>query len=106
MAIYYLPPDPVFPDPLIDDVDDIVAIGGDLSVDRLLMAYKNGIFPWYDMDSPILWWSPDPRLILRPWELHISKRLFRTIKQDKFKITINHAFYDVIRLCSLSLIHI
>jgi len=100
MAIYYLPEDPVFPDPLIDDVDDIVAIGGDLSVERLIVAYKNGIFPWYDKSSPILWWCPDPRLVLKPEELHISKRLKRTIRQKKFLVTINMNFEEVIHLCS------
>lgn len=100
MIIYSLPPEPVFPNPLIDDVDDIVAIGGDLSPDRLIVAYKNGIFPWYDEHSPILWWSPDPRLILRPEELHVSRRLKRIIKQKKFTITVNQAFEDVINFCS------
>ncbi len=71
MIIYALPKEPIFPDPAIDDVGDIVAIGGDLSVDRLIVAYKNGIFPWYDEHSPILWWSPDPRLTLFPDKLHV-----------------------------------
>ncbi len=100
MVIYSLPPEPVFPDPLIEDVDDIVAIGGDLSPDRLIVAYKNGIFPWYDEHSPILWWSPDPRLVLRPEDLHVSRRLRRTIRQGKFTVTINYAFEEVINYCS------
>lgn len=100
MAIYALPTEPIFPDPLLDDVGDIVAIGGDLSVDRLIVAYKNGIFPWYDENSPILWWSPDPRMVLFPENLHVSKRLKRTIKQKKFKVTVNYAFSEVINLCS------
>ncbi len=100
MVIYSLLSEPVFPDPLVDDVDDIVAIGGDLTPERLIVAYKNGIFPWYDENSPILWWSPDPRLILRPEEIHVSKRLKRTIRQKKFKVTINYAFEEVINWCS------
>lgn len=100
MVIYALPKEPIFPDPSTDDVGDIVAIGGDLSVDRLIVAYKNGIFPWYDETSPILWWSPDPRLTLFPEKLHIPKRLKRTLRQGKFKVTVNYSFEEVIHLCS------
>ncbi len=100
MAVYYLPPEPIFPDPLTEEVDDIVAIGGNLSPETIIIAYKKGIFPWYDENSPILWWSPDPRLVLFPHELHIQKRLKRLIRQKRFHIGINTAFERVINLCA------
>ncbi len=100
MVVYYLPQEPIFPDPLMEDVDDIVAIGGNLSPETIIIAYKKGIFPWYDETSPILWWSPDPRLVLFPNELHIQKRLRRLIRQKKFHIGINTAFEEVIHLCA------
>ncbi len=100
MAIYYLPPEPVFPDPMHEDVDDLLAIGGDLRPRRLISAYQKGIFPWYSEDSPILWWSPDPRLVLEPGRLHVSKRLARTMRQGKFDLTVNMDFSGVITSCA------
>jgi leucyl/phenylalanyl-tRNA--protein transferase len=79
--------------------DGLLAIGGDLSVERLLMAYRNGIFPWFEDGLPVLWWSPNPRAILEPDALHVSRRLRRTIRQEKFRITIDHCFEDVMRGC-------
>ena len=64
--------------------DGLLAVGGDLSVARLLLAYKKGIFPWFSKDEPILWWSPDPRLILFPDQVRISRSLSKTIKKNKF----------------------
>ncbi len=81
--------------------DGLLAVGGDLSVKRLLKAYKTGIFPWFNQGEPILWWSPNPRMVLFPQELHISKRLQRTIRQNKFRITCNVAFRQVMELCAL-----
>ncbi len=77
-----------------------MAVGGDLSVDRLLMAYRSGIFPWYSEGDPILWWSPDPRLVLYPDELRISKSLRRFINKRVFQITFDQAFEGVIRGCA------
>ncbi len=80
--------------------DDLIATGGDLSLDRLLSAYRNGIFPWYEEDSPILWWSPDPRMVIFPEEFHCSRRLLRTLKSDVFRVTVDTAFDRIIRECA------
>jgi leucyl/phenylalanyl-tRNA--protein transferase len=78
----------------------IVAIGGDLSLERLLSAYKNGIFPWYSEGEPIIWWSPDPRFVLLPDELHISKSMHRVVNSKEFTITLDADFPFVIRQCA------
>lgn len=90
-----------FPDPrlALTDPDGLLAAGGDLSAERLLLAYRNGIFPWFSR-PPILWWSPDPRCIITPQGLHVSRRLSRTLNKRPFNITINHAFGRVIRECA------
>ena len=88
-----------FPSVDMADSDGLLAFGGDLSVDRLMLAYCLGIFPWYSDDCPILWFSPDPRLILMPDSLKISKSLNRTIKSERFSITINKDFPKVIKNC-------
>ena len=80
--------------------DGLLAMGGDLSVDRLLLAYRSGIFPWYSEGEPILWWSPDPRMVLFPKRLKVSKSLLRIIQKNEFSITFNTAFADVIRKCA------
>ncbi len=100
MPLFILDDSMDFPPAELARPDGLLAIGGDLSVPRLISAYKSGIFPWYNEGEPILWWSPDPRLVLYPEELHISKRLQRTIKQKRFKITFNAAFEQVIRMCA------
>jgi leucyl/phenylalanyl-tRNA--protein transferase len=79
----------------------VVAIGGDLSSKRLLDAYSKGIFPWYSEGGPILWWSPDPRLVLFPDELHISKSMKRLKNKNTFKVTFDRRFVEVIHRCSL-----
>lgn len=84
----------------LTDPDGLLALGGDLSAQRLILAYRNGIFPWYSDDQPILWWSPDPRCVLFPDEIHISRSLRRTLNQQRFRITADHAFTDIIRLCA------
>src|SRR5262245_36203274 len=84
---------------LADDLG-LVAIGGDLRPERLLHAYRSGIFPWYDEDGPICWWSPDPRAIFELDGLHISRRLRRSIRSGRFQITINRDFAGVIRGCA------
>lgn len=78
--------------------DGLLAIGGDLSVERLLLAYKKGIFPWYDGDIP-LWWSPNPRFILFPEELRVSKSMKGILRKNIFRFTINKAFNEVIENC-------
>ena len=91
-----------FPDieSAFDVPDGLLAAGGDLSVARLIYAYRHGIFPWYDDGQPILWWSPDPRCVLRPHEFHISRRLWRSLSASDFKITFNGAFDAVIAACA------
>jgi len=78
----------------------LLAVGGDLSQERLLLAYRLGIFPWFSEDMPILWWSPDPRLILYPSDLKISGRLKRTLRQNIFHTTLDRAFGQVISACA------
>ena len=78
----------------------LLAVGGDLRPERLLLAYRSGIFPWYSAGDPILWWSPDPRLILFPEWLHVSRRLQRLLKQGVFRITTDTVFGQVIRACA------
>ena len=80
--------------------DGILAFGGDLSPRRLIMAYANGIFPWYSEDDPILWWSLDPRLIIRPGEMKVSKSLRHTLKSQKFEVRIDTNFREVMLHCA------
>jgi leucyl/phenylalanyl-tRNA--protein transferase len=80
--------------------EGLLAVGGDLSVERLLLAYRNGIFPWYSPGEPILWWSPDPRLVLYPEELRISRSLGKIINKKSFQISFDEAFEAVIQACA------
>ena len=80
--------------------DGLLAVGGDLSSERLIHAYSHGIFPWFESDEPILWWSPDPRFVLYPQELKVSKSMAKLFKQKRFKVTTNKAFKDVIVNCA------
>ena len=84
----------------LTEPNGLIAIGGDLSVTRLLNAYKQGIFPWFNEGEPILWWSPDPRMVLFPDELKISNSLKKTLKKNTFKTRINTDFQAVITACS------
>ena len=88
--------------PNIEDAskDGLLAIGGDLSAERLMLAYRSGIFPWFEEEQPILWWSPDPRMVLFPKEFKASKSLNKIIKSDIFKVTYNTAFSEVITNCA------
>ena len=90
----------VFPSPNLASNEGIVAFGGDLSPERLLLAYKSGIFPWFEEGSPIIWWSPDPRMVLFPEELKISKSLKKTLKDEVFQVTHNKAFKEVVINCA------
>lgn len=87
--------------PSVDDVDKqgIVAIGGDLSTERLKLAYQKGIFPWFNSDEPIFWWSPDPRFVLYPNDLKISKSMRKVLRNNEFTITYNQNFEKVITSC-------
>jgi len=98
MPIYKLSDDLIFP-PVSGAEDGIVAVGGDLLPERLILAYKSGIFPWYSQDEPIIWWSPDPRFVLFPDELHISRSMKRMLNKQEFNVTFNQAFEEVIRAC-------
>lgn len=99
MAIYRLPEEIVFPNPELSEEDGLLAVGGDLSMERLLLAYSNGIFPWYNPGEEILWWCPKPRFILIPEEIKISKSMRKIIKKNKFKVTFNNDFESVISNC-------
>ena len=80
--------------------EGILAIGGDLSVARLLLAYRSGIFPWFERDEPVLWWSPDPRFVLFPRQLKVSKSMRQVLRKNTFKVTVNTAFKAVITACA------
>ncbi len=91
-----------FPHPSQADEHGLLALGGDLSVDRLLLAYSTGVFPWFSSGEPILWWSPDPRMVLFPGDLHVPRRLRRIMKKQEFHITLDRDFASVIRECAAS----
>ena len=98
------PEDPpeAFPDPALalSDPDGLLAVGGDLSPARLLYAYRHGIFPWYHADQPILWWSPDPRAVLLPQDVHISRSLRRRMAHGGYTVGFDTAFADVMAACA------
>ncbi|SOB57796.1 leucyl/phenylalanyl-tRNA-protein transferase [Pseudodesulfovibrio profundus] len=102
MTIYRLFEEPIFPDPEEAEPDGLLAIGGDLSPQRLLTAYANGIFPWYAEDSPIMWWSTNPRLVLIPQEFHMPRSLRRVLNQGRFQFTMDTCFEGVITRCASS----
>lgn len=91
-----------FPDPAtaLTNPNGLLAAGGDLRPARLLEAYRRGIFPWYSDDQPILWWSPDPRMVLIPAELHISRSLAKTLRSGRFHVTSDRAFSEVLEGCA------
>lgn len=96
------PPD-AFPPPdrALTQPSGLLAAGGDLSVARLLAAYRRGIFPWYEEGQPILWWSPNPRAVLQPAEVHVSRSLARTLRRGNFSVTADRAFAEVIDACAM-----
>lgn len=100
MPVFSLSHKLAFPPVHLATQEGLLAVGGDLSPERLILAYKNGIFPWYNPGEPILWWSPDPRLVLFPSELHVSRSLRRVIRQKRFRITFNSCFREVIGACA------
>jgi leucyl/phenylalanyl-tRNA--protein transferase len=99
MPLFALGAELRFPPPRLASREGLLAIGGDLSAERLLLAYRTGIFPWFSDGEPILWWSPDPRLVLYPGEFHLSRSLEKTIRRRDFAATMDQAFEQVIREC-------
>lgn len=101
-SIFLLDETPLFPDARLaqDEPNGLLAIGGDLSVPRLTEAYRNGIFPWFCEDEPILWWSPNPRCVFLLDEVHASRSLKRELKKAHYTITINQAFPEVMQQCA------
>ncbi len=101
---YYIPPlskySSAFPDPRQASDEGLLAYGGDLSSHRLLFAYKKGIFPWYSKDDPILWWSPNPRLLLYPENFKVRKSFRRVLRSGKFSVTFDQHFSEVIEHCA------
>jgi leucyl/phenylalanyl-tRNA--protein transferase len=100
MPIYRLIDDVIFPAPEEADPSGLLAVGGDLSSERLLEAYRLGIFPWFSGDEPILWWSPDPRLVLELNDFKVSRSLRKTLKKNVFRVTFDRAFSEVMRACA------
>jgi leucyl/phenylalanyl-tRNA--protein transferase len=102
--IFRLPqaPNSAFPDVELAETEPngLLAVGGDLTPERLINAYRHGIFPWYSEDEPILWWSPDPRTVLYPENFKITRSLRKTLKKGLFHVSFDHAFKQVIRACS------
>lgn len=102
MPVYQLDDTEIyFPDPTLAEEDGLLAVGGDLSVDRLLLAYSNGIFPWFNEDDPILWWCPHERFIIRPSEIHVSKSMRKFFRKHEAYIEINRDFKDTMHRCRL-----
>jgi len=98
--VQYLNENIWFPNVSETSAEGILAIGGDLSVERLLLAYKQGVFPWFEAKEPILWWSPNPRFVLFPEKLKVSKSMKQVLRNCDYKVTVNQAFKDVITQCS------
>lgn len=102
MPIFWLRDDTIaFPHPDLANADGIVAVGGDLCPERLLKAYSIGLFPWFNPDDPILWWSPDPRFVLYPNELRVAKSMRPYFNQNKFTVTFDQHFEEVMRGCQI-----
>lgn len=99
MPVYRLADEAAFPPPEEAEPDGLLAVGGDLRPERLLQAYATGIFPWYD-EEPILWFSPEPRMVLVPRELHVPRRLERTLRQGRLAFSLDRAFPAVIEGCA------
>jgi len=100
MPVFQLSDEILFPEPELSRFDGLLAVGGDLDIDRLVLAYRMGIFPWYSPGEPILWWSPDPRLVLYPESFHMSRSLMKTLKSGRFSVTFDCRFSEVITACA------
>lgn len=90
----------LFPNPELAEEDGLLAVGGDLSAERLMLAYQNGIFPWFSDDTPMLWYSPHERFVLYPDELRVSKSMRNVLNAERFKVTFDQSFAEVIKACS------
>lgn len=102
MAVFQLEEDKIyFPKPELADDDGLLAVGGDLSVDRLLIAYSNGIFPWYNADQPIMWWCPHERFIIKPKDIHVSHSLKKYMRKHKVNIMYDRDFADTMHRCRM-----
>ncbi|MCP4123715.1 MAG: leucyl/phenylalanyl-tRNA--protein transferase [Bacteroidetes bacterium] len=99
MPIYRLTDALIFP-PVEHAEDGILAVGGDLSAKRLLLAYRTGVFPWFSENEPIIWWSPDPRFVMFPDELKVSKSMKQLIRNKRFEVSIDTSFEQVIQACA------
>ncbi|MEE8551834.1 MAG: leucyl/phenylalanyl-tRNA--protein transferase [Desulfobacterales bacterium] len=100
MPVFLLSDKIAFPPPRLAPRDGLLAVGGDLSQKRLLLAYSMGIFPWFSDNEPIIWWSPDPRLVLYPRDVRVSRTLRKIIKKNMFHLTMDSAFDQVINQCA------
>lgn len=99
MPIFSIGEEIFFPPPYLANPDGILAVGGDLQAERLLLAYETGIFPWFSPDEPIIWWSPDPRFVLYPENLKVSKSMRPYLNGSKFRISYDQAFREVMSQC-------
>lgn len=100
MPVFQLTDTIAFPDPGLAEEDGLLAVGGDLSIERILHAYAHGIFPWYSDGQPVLWWSPDPRMVLMPSEFNCSKRLERELRNPAWTVTADTHFEQVVDRCA------
>ena len=100
MPVFLLSDELFFPPPQLASKEGVLAIGGDLNIDRLLLAYQTGVFPWYSDGDPIIWWSPDPRLVLFPDEIRVSRTLEKVLKKNQFQVTMDTRFEQVISECA------
>ena len=100
--MYFLEPNDAFPDVALADDEGLLAFGGELTTQRLLDAYSKGIFPWFEDDQPVLWWSPDPRFVLYPSELKVSKSMKQFMRNCALEVTVNRDFRAVITECALA----
>lgn len=100
MPIFQLTKELIFPHPRLAEVDGLLAFGGDLTPERLILAYRSGIFPWYSEEDPLLWWSPDPRFILLPQKVKVSRSMKKVLWKKTFKLTFDTSFRRVMALCA------
>ncbi|MCB1042238.1 MAG: leucyl/phenylalanyl-tRNA--protein transferase [Acidobacteria bacterium] len=100
MTVYLLSDDIQFPNPRLADPSGLLAVGGDLSIPRLLSAYRQGVFPWYSEGQPILWWSPDPRMLFLPGDLNLDRDTRRQLKKNEFQLRLDTVFERVVRCCA------
>ena len=102
MPVYKLVENEIFfPKPELAEDDGLLAVGGDLSLERLILAYSNGIFPWYDKDEPILWWCPQKRFIIRPSKIHVSHSLEKYMRKHEIRAVFERNFSDTMHRCRM-----